>query len=318
MTLHHGIDWDEIHTGKLPMQKMRQLLCLCDAVIDILNEDILIGHTPLCLVTIRFPSSDDLCQGIFPIDGHETRPKFTFRCMKRNREVHRDSLVCKFIDARYDTRCRERYVPIAHTECIWFMDKSQETEHTIIIHQGLAGTHEYHRVHFLPLLRKEAFDEEHLRQDLSSREIACHTMQRRSAESTPHIASCLCGNTDAVAIRLTHQDRFHGRAILKREQELARFPIRRVECRFLPCRAKAKLRLKRRAQLLGQVRHLIERGCHLLIHPSSNLLRPIARHLQRKEHTRNLFHGQPKKVLFHCFLLFMRAIKNPSIPSTCG
>ena len=91
-------------------------------------------------------------------------------------------------------------------------DQAEKLHHIIVIVQGLSGAHQHDVGNFQPAV---LLGKQHLVQYLRGSQIPGLPFFKGSTEGAAHMTPGLSGKTDAVAMLITHDHRFHTVAVCK-------------------------------------------------------------------------------------------------------
>ena len=234
--------------------------------------------------------------------------------MQRDRERDGDALLRQPLNAGYNPRGRERHTAIAETNGIVLVQQTQCRDHVLVVFKRLARTHDDNRVNPCPILPQEVCNTDHLRCDLSHRQIALEPVQCRRAERTAHAAACLRGDAHAVPVRVAHQHRLRRLPVRELIEQLDRRTVSGVETGDDLRALDGELFRKPYTQRLCEVVHDIKRSRTALIHPSDDLICAEAGNVMLSECLGKPLLRPSKDI--HSRLI--RAIKKPSGPSVSG
>ena len=256
----------------------------------------------------------DVRERISAVDGHNARAQLVRRRVQGDRERNWDAFVREPFDARHDARGRERHAPIAEPQNIVLMQQTQCADNVVVVFERLARAHDDDGIDARPLLPEKISDADRLRRDLPARQIAHEPVQCRGAERAAHRAARLRGDADRVPVRMPHEHRLRRLPVGERIEELDRRAVRRVQAVHDRRALDGKVFRKLGAQRFRQARYRIKRNRPAPIDPLCDLRGTEAGYAERRERGAQLLHRHSKDVHSR----FIRAMKNPSPPSSVG
>ncbi|SIA44519.1 Uncharacterised protein [Mycobacteroides abscessus subsp. abscessus] len=145
--------------------------------------------------------------------------------MQRHREGDPQPLVGKSPDGRRKSHRRDGDTALGYAEPLRRRrgDLAQHRQHAVVVGQGLPHAHEDDVGQAARPTRQLAVTQGRrgiadLFQNLGGRQIACQSALAGGAERTGHTAPRLRGDAQRVAVRITHEHRFDGAAVMQAPQ----------------------------------------------------------------------------------------------------
>ena len=203
-------------------QPVPQLACTGVGVVDAADERILKRNAPAGRLKIVAACLQELLHRIDTRHGHGLRTDRIVRRVQRNRQIHRQSALCQFIDFGNDAAGRERDMTHADMQSLLAAGEMQKPNHVVKVVERLPHSHQHHigDAHAFVALRR--FDLcQHFRGGQAPRKAAF----ARCAEGATHLAAHLRGDADGISMVIGHQHSLNTFAVVKRKKVLHCFII---------------------------------------------------------------------------------------------
>ena len=247
----------------------------------------------------------ELLERIAPVDRDDRGPRPVVGGMEGNGQLELDLLFGQLVDLRNQSAGGKRDLAGADSESPVGVDDPHGPEHLPVIRQRFPHAHDDDVVdgaviagqHDLLLYLHDLID------DFGRRHVSHEALEPTRAESAADGASHLRGDAERIAPRPADQHRFHLLAVLEFEQVLRGRSVAGLRRPDGGQGVQACTVGQFGPQRLGQVGHLVERTCGLLVHPRGDLPGPVRRFVHLVDDPRDLGQGKASQFGLPAFRL---------------
>ena len=238
------------------VKELSELLGISGSIVLAADEGVFEGNSSTGAIVVAHARLEKILYLPLVVDGHNSRALLIGRRMERDGERDRNIDVCELVYAGDDTAGGKRYVSVTDIEASGEVNELQKLDYVVKIIERLTDAHHNNVRHSLTSVARCGDD---LTEKLGGEEVTHLTTDGGGAEATSHTASNLAGDTEGVAVLISHKYALDALTVVKAEEVLDRAVDFRGKLRLNARESVKSLGLKSFAQFFRQVGHLGQR-----------------------------------------------------------